>query len=96
MAKKRGHAKHPIQPLITDGSGVTRFKSNKIVQYLLDAGTFDMNQLACIPFSDEDRMQFAQLMGYSLNGFWELSYVTNKIYNLAEAQPVYEKQKGGD
>lgn len=91
--KKRGKAHHPFQPLITDPSGVTRFKENKIVRFLLDAGHFNLNQIAIMNFSDEDRAQFAQLIGYSLSGFGELGYVSNKVYYAIESQPVYEKQK---
>jgi hypothetical protein len=92
MAKKRGKAHHPIQPLITSPDGVTRFKGNAIVRFLLDAGPFNLNQLAIMQYSDEDREQFAQLIGYSLSGFGELSYVSDKTYNTAAAQPVYGKQ----
>lgn len=77
-------AVHPLQPLQKDKHGVIRFKPNAIVRYLLDAGPFDMNKLAMIPFPIEDREQFAQLIGYSLCGFAELSYVTNKTYAAAE------------
>lgn len=76
--------KHPIQPLIRSTDGVIRFKSNAIVRYLLDAGPFDMNHLAIVNFSDEDREQFAQLIGYSLSGFGELSYVSDETYSEAE------------
>lgn len=74
-------AKHPVQPLITDKDGTLRFKSNKIVEFLLEAGPFNMNQLALMPFSNEDREQFAQLIGYSLQGFGELPYVSGETYN---------------
>lgn len=74
---------HPIQPLVLDENGVLRFEENKIVRYLLDAGPFDMNKLALMPFSNEDREQFAQLIGYSLSGFSELSYVSDETYNRA-------------
>lgn len=77
---------HPIQPLALDEHGVMRFKANAIVRFLLDAGPFDMNQLACMPFAKEDREQFAQLIGYSLAGFGDLSYVTDETYERAEAQ----------
>ncbi len=70
--------KHPMQPIEKDENGVIRFKENKIVRYLLDAGPFDMNQLAMLPFSQEDREQFAQLIGYSVGGFGELSYVSQE------------------
>lgn len=79
---------HPIQPLYLDENGTIRFKHNRIVSFLLDAGPFDMNQLALMEFSREDREQFAQLIGYSLGGFGELSYVRNKTYNrAAESAP---------
>ncbi len=80
--------KHPIQPLIEDECGIHRFKKNAIVRHLLDVGPFDMNQLACLPFSDEDREQFAQLIGYSLSGFSELDYVSDETYERAAAQDV--------
>jgi hypothetical protein len=44
-----------------------------------------MNRLALVPFSDEDRAQFAQLIGYSLNRYSELSYVSDELYARAAA-----------
>ena len=76
--------KHPIQPLENDNHGVLRFKANAIVAHLLDHGGIDMNALACMDFSTEDREQFAQLIGYSLRGFGELSYVSDETYGAAE------------
>ncbi len=70
--------KHPIQPTVTDDDGIVRFKRNAIVRYLLDAGPFGMDDLSLIPFNVEDRVQFAQLIGYSLCGFSELGYVSEK------------------
>lgn len=66
--------RHPMQPVVVDEHGVKRFKANAIVRYLLDTGGSDMNKLACLSFSDEDREQFAQLIGYSVGGFCDLSY----------------------
>lgn len=80
--------RHPIQPLIKDKSGVLRFKRNEIVRFLLDAGPYDLNKLAMMDFSDEDREQLAQFIGYSLRGFGELSYVSDKTYDLAESQEI--------
>ena len=74
---------HPIQPLIMDSEGVLRFKSNAIVRYLLDEVPFDMNKLAAQGFSVEDREQFAQLIGYSLSGFSDLSYVRDETWDTA-------------
>jgi len=76
--------KHPIQPLIADSNGTVRFKENKIVTYLLDHGGLDMNDLAKYPFDKEDRVQFAQLIGYSLSGFGDLSYVSDDDYDTAQ------------
>lgn len=77
--------KHPIQPLVTV-AGVTRFKENKLVRFLLDNGPNNMNTLALVPFDIEDRVQFAQLIGYSLDGFGELSYVSDEDYETAVAR----------
>lgn len=78
---------HPIQPLYKDKQGVLRFKANEIVKFLLDDGPNDMNRLALIKqFSKEDREQFAQLIGYSLSGFGELSYVSDETYEKAAKQ----------
>ena len=65
-----------------------RFRENKIVSHLLDTYT-DMNKLARIDFTDEDRMQFAQLIGYSVGGYGSLSYVSDESYDA-----VYERLGG--
>jgi hypothetical protein len=75
--------KHPIQPLAPDERGTVRFKPNVIVRWLLDEGPFDMNQIAMKRFPVEDQEQFAQLIGYSLSGFSELSYVRDETYGTA-------------
>lgn len=75
----------PIQPLIEDEHGVIRFKPNAIVQHLLDNGGIDMNQIAALNFSREDREQFAQLIGYSWSGACDLSYMTDEVLAAAEA-----------
>jgi hypothetical protein len=76
---------NPIQPLITDENGVLRFKLNEIVRYLLDSHpTCSLNELAMMSFSEEDRQQFAQLIGYSLSGYGELPYVDDYAYESAE------------
>ena len=79
--------KNPIQPLANDAQGVLRFKANAIVRFLLDTHpACDMNRLACMDFDDDDRQQFAQLIGYSLCGYGELqSYVDDHAYETAAA-----------
>lgn len=78
-------SRHPIQPLQNDDKGVLRFKENSIVRYILDHGGVDLNHLARLDFPREDREQFAQLIGYSLCGYADLSYVTNETYAAAQA-----------
>ena len=80
---KRNHIKHPIQPLAQDEHGTLRFKANAIVRYLLDNGGIDMNQIATLGFDREDHEQFAQLIGYSLGGFGDLSYVKDETWETA-------------
>jgi hypothetical protein len=75
----------PIQPLYKDEGGVLRFKPNRIVRALLDSSVLDMSKLAMMDFTNEERGQFAQLIGYSLSGFAELSYVSDETYETAAA-----------
>ncbi len=75
---------YPMQPVQFGRDGVVRFKKNKIVVLLLDKGPFDMNRLAMLSFSNEDREQFAQLIGYSVSGFGDLSYVSADAINEAD------------
>jgi hypothetical protein len=74
-----------MQMLFKDDRGVVRFVPNKIVQHLLDNGGIDMNTLARLPFDDADRRQFAQLIGYSVSGYGDLSYVQRDPESLDEA-----------
>ena len=79
----------PIQPIVIDQHGVRRFRTNEIVRFLLDAGRYDLNLLALMPFSRADREQFAQLIGYSVSGFGDLDYVrdeTRKRVSELEAE----------
>lgn len=72
--------KHPIQPIeLVDG--VIRFKANKIINWLFESGKLDLNEIAVMDFPKEDRQQLAQLLGYSICGYADLSYVNNKAWN---------------
>lgn len=78
----------PIQPIITDEHGTYRFVPNEIVRYLLDNGGIDLNQIALKAqtgdgFSQEDQEQFAQLIGYSVVGSGDLSYMSDETYETA-------------
>lgn len=71
--------KQPIQPVIKDEHDQERFQKNDIVRHLLDRGGISLNELANLQFDQADWQQFAQLIGYSLDGFAELSYATDEI-----------------
>lgn len=74
-----------MQPIVIDESGRKRFKANAIIDYLWGAGAIDMNRLARIPFPQDDREQFYQLIGYSIGGYCELSMVSDESKDAAEA-----------
>jgi hypothetical protein len=84
--------RHPIQPL-EDVEGVLRFKENAIVRRLLDDGPFDMNQIATWRVSRDDAVQFVQLIGYSLSGFGELSYVDDETFETAQRMATEGKSE---
>jgi hypothetical protein len=74
---------HPMQPVYRDENDVVKFKPNKIIEYLFDIGALDLNRIAAMEFPAEDRMQLSQILGYSVSGYSDLSYVTNKSANKA-------------
>ena len=85
--------KHPMQPIGFDGGGnegqphgIVRFKENKIVRFLLDAGPFDLNQISCMEFNRGDYTQLMQLIGYSTCGYGELSTSPKKLVRKADAK----------
>lgn len=76
--------KKPLQPIYIDEYGTTRFEENEIVRRLLDEGPFDMNDIAMWDVSREDAEQFAQLIGYSVSGFGDLSYTDRVTVETAD------------
>lgn len=82
--------KNPIQPTYVDVQGVRRFKSNALVSALLEHGHrtgLGLNELASrfsSPENDDDRRQLAQLIGYSVSGFGDLSYADDVTYTEVE------------
>lgn len=87
-----------MQPFIKDKKGTVRFKSNKLVERLLEESQkqgFGLNELACIEASQPDREQFAQLIGYSLSGYHELPYVSDESALKASASARKSFPKSG-
>jgi len=78
----------PQQPILvnTECERSERFRENTIVRYLLDHGGIDLNMIGDLPFPRADRIQFAQLIGYSVKGFGELNYVDEGSYQEAIRQ----------
>lgn len=75
----------PLQPLEKDAQGVLRFRANVLVLHLIEHGSIDLNRLAMVDAPQADREQFGQLIGYSLSGYGDLSYVSNETYARAQA-----------
>ncbi len=87
-------ATRPMQKVVWV-EDIIRFRENAIVLMLLDEGPFDMNKIARRNFSQEDREQFAQLIGYSVSGAGDLSYMSAATISRAdiEAEKLFEKGK---
>jgi hypothetical protein len=67
----------PIEVL----EGCVCFKPNAIVQLLLDESSkrgFSLNDLSLREFTQVDWEQFYQLIGYAVNGYHELSNVSDE------------------
>ena len=89
----------PIQELYHDPAGTVRFRENRIVEDLLNFATprgMGMNEIFLRDYQSADRVQFAQLIGYSLDGFAELcSYVSDEDYGAA-ARKFTARNEGSD
>lgn len=81
---------HPMQPILLDPTGRPRFKKNSAVEYLAEGR---LNEIASRGYSDEDMTQLAQLIGYSVDGFSELSYVSDADYERAVAAAPSQEAK---
>jgi hypothetical protein len=76
---------HPVQEVIVDSRGVHRFRKNQIVEWLFVSHPhIDMNAITRENFSDADRTQFAQLIGYSVSGVGDLSYFDRDVLRTAD------------
>lgn len=79
----------PLQPIVTV-DGVIRFEANPLVRLLYAEASAgrqcDLNRLAeTLPHAERRHWeQLAMLLGYSLAGFAELSYVSDQTYAIAE------------
>ena len=80
MKDTRNDLDYPMQPVGFDEVGVSRFKENKIVRWLANGR---LNEIHTMDFSNEDHMQLAQLIGYSISGYADLSYVSDESYAAA-------------
>ena len=94
MGKER---KHPMQRIEFADDGVIRFRANKIIRDLVDQGVIDLNKVAAGGYSAADQMQLAQLIGYSVSGYGDLSYASRKSVRMAdEIAEKLIREKGGD
>lgn len=80
--------RHPNQPIVIDPRGVARFKENALVCKLLDHGQatgLGLNELALLEDIDvNDWQQLAQLIGYSVSGYGDLSYADSRTVAAAD------------
>lgn len=82
----------PMQPIVVAKDGVVRFQENRIVSAFLEAGRegkrLDLNEIAVRAcrgeFTTAEQMQFAQLIGYSVSGFGDLSYADRDVVRRAD------------
>ena len=65
------------RPTTLDKYNTLRFKQNAIVRYLLDKSDTKFGLLMKMDFTDEDRREFCQLIGFSVDLYQQLSFVSN-------------------
>ena len=91
---------HPMQPIIIDDSGTTRFKENKIVSLLLETSRLDLNALSMMLAKDmvkqEDYTHLMQLIGYSVSGYGDLSTSPENLVEMADQEAGRLLKEGDD
>jgi hypothetical protein len=87
----------PMQPIYLDENGTPRFRNNAIVRRLIDEKIFSLQDIAAwledVPVEDVE--QFWQLLGYSISGYGDLSFVRPEILARvnAKAKALIEESK---
>lgn len=84
--------KHPTQPIVLV-DGVVRFKGNEIVMRLHREGTIDLNEIDLRGVPIEDVEQFWQLLGLTVSGYGELSFIRPETVERAD-EAAEEIMKG--
>lgn len=75
-----------MQPIVIV-DGVARFKANGVVKKLLEEGSLDLNRIGLWKdVSIEDKEQFWQMLGYSVDGFADLSWPRQETKDAADAE----------
>lgn len=88
----------PMQPIVlvkddkNGPNGVVRFMENRLVSAFVDAASegrhYDLNKAAIDAahgkYTDAEQMQLAQLIGYSVSGFGDLSYADKEVVRRAD------------
>jgi hypothetical protein len=64
---------HPVQSGLT----ATASGASKKTRFF-ETGKLDLNATATLNFPDEDRCQLAQLLGYSVSGYGDLSFAQRR------------------
>lgn len=78
----------PMQPIVWAKDGCIRFLANRMVNDLYEFACprgMGLNEMAAGDYTQEERMQFAQLIGYSVSGYGGLSYVSDESRDKADA-----------
>ena len=64
-----------MRDIVLAKDGVVRFKDNAVVRWLVDNKKISLNELVQQTFPVEDQEEFWQMLGYSVSGFGDLSWV---------------------
>lgn len=85
MTVKKGR-RPPMQPIAIDEEGVARFRKNDVVDWL--ATKIDLDCVATAAhrfgFDPYDVAQFWQMLGYSISGYGELSFIPKSVVRKAD------------
>ena len=77
---------YPMQPVYLDKDGVARFKANAVVDWLFRSNGMDLNRIPTDALDVGDVEVFWQMLGYSVSGYGDLSFVRDETVARADAE----------
>ena len=88
-----------MQPIAPDSHGVARFRENDVIRWLVDVKGVNLNEVSRVAQTEEfdryDVAQFWQMLGYSVSGYGDISFIPKSVVEKADSKVEEMRKKDG-